>query len=92
MDEIDIEIEIESITSIDIEIEIEQLFSVILILKPRSWNINGDIDIVTATMEYGYSLPKRIYNFHMQHSLIPKSLLLAGREVDKQRCADTNKG
>ena len=26
----------------------------ILILKPRSWNTNGNIDIVTATVEYDF--------------------------------------
>ena len=39
---------------IDIETEIEQFYSVILILKPRSWNANGGIDIVTATVEYDF--------------------------------------
>ena len=41
-----------SIRSIDIETEIKQFFSVILTLNPRSWNANGGIDIVTATVEY----------------------------------------
>ena len=39
---------------IHIETEIEQFYSVILILKPRSWNANGDIDIETATVEYDF--------------------------------------
>ena len=43
-----------SIRGIDIETEIEQFCSVILILKPRSWNANGGIDIVTATVEYDF--------------------------------------
>ena len=41
-----------SVRGIDIEIEIEQFHSVILVLKPKSWIPNGDIDIETATVEY----------------------------------------
>ena len=41
-----------SIRGIDIETKIEQFYSVILILKLRLWNANGDIDIETATVEY----------------------------------------
>ena len=43
-----------SIRGIDIETEIEQFYSVILILKPRLWNVNGEIDIETATVEYDF--------------------------------------
>ena len=43
-----------SIRGIDIETKIEQFYSVILILKLRSWNANGGIDIVTATVEYDF--------------------------------------
>ena len=43
-----------SIRGIDIETEIEQFYSVILVLKPRSWNANGGIDIVTATVDYDF--------------------------------------
>ena len=42
------------IRGIDIETKIEQFHSVILILKPRSRNANGDIDIETATVEYDF--------------------------------------
>ena len=55
MDEVNIETEIEdSIRAIDIETEIEQFHSVILILKPKSWIPNGDIDIETKTEEYDF--------------------------------------
>ena len=43
-----------SFRGIDIEIEIEQFHSVILILKPKSWIPNGDIDIETKTEEYDF--------------------------------------
>ena len=75
-----------SIRGIDIETKIEQFYSVILILKLRSWNANGGIDIVTATVEYDFHY--RTSNGFLKTSIAhPCSPLWALDFTCMQQCA-----